>query len=145
MARLLSGRQLYDNKVLFTLVPTDFQYPADICNRTMGQRQEPLPHPGFHIACKPAAVCIQESWSELHVLPERKPRALPVNDTEAILFALAQAVEQRDHHTAGHCERMAFVGVALGVTMGLEHASLVALYRGGFLHDIGKVGIPDRK
>jgi len=109
----------------------------------MGRRQECFPHSAVRFACKPAAVCIQESWIELHVLPQRQPRAFPIGETEAILFALAQAVEQRDHHTAGHCERMAFIGVALGVMMGLEQASLLTLYRGGFLHDIGKVGIPD--
>jgi HD-GYP domain-containing protein (c-di-GMP phosphodiesterase class II) len=67
----------------------------------------------------------------------------PVPDTERILFALAQAVEQRDRHTAGHCERLAFISVAMGIFMGLDHASLLALYRGGYLHDVGKVGIPD--
>jgi putative two-component system response regulator len=53
------------------------------------------------------------------------------------------AVEQRDRHTAGHCERLAWVGVAMGVAMGLTRANLLALYRGGYLHDVGKVGIPD--
>jgi putative two-component system response regulator len=52
-------------------------------------------------------------------------------------------VEQRDRHTAGHCERIAFIGVSLGIAMGLEQVSLLALYRGGYLHDVGKVGIPD--
>jgi response regulator RpfG family c-di-GMP phosphodiesterase len=65
------------------------------------------------------------------------------SDTEAILFALAQAVEQRDPHTARHCERLAFVSVALGMALHLDRTSLSALYRGGYLHDIGKVGIPD--
>lgn len=66
-----------------------------------------------------------------------------VAETESILFALAQAVEQRDCQTAGHCERLAFISVALGMAMGLERAQLLALYRGGYLHDVGKVGIPD--
>ena len=66
-----------------------------------------------------------------------------LDETEAILFSLAKAVEQRDAQTAGHCERLAFISVALGVAIGLERASLVALYRGGYLHDVGKVGIPD--
>jgi putative two-component system response regulator len=65
------------------------------------------------------------------------------DETEAILFSLAKAVEQRDEQTAGHCERLAFISVALGVAIGLERANLVALYRGGYLHDVGKVGIPD--
>src|SRR5581483_487468 len=63
--------------------------------------------------------------------------------TEAILLALAQAVENRDSPTARHCERLAFTCVALGTALKLSPASLVALYRGAFLHDVGKVGIPD--
>ena len=67
----------------------------------------------------------------------------PVEETEAILFALARAVEQRDQSTWGHCERLALISVTLGVAMGVDRTSLVTLYRGGYLHDIGKVGIPD--
>jgi putative two-component system response regulator len=66
-----------------------------------------------------------------------------LDDTEEIVFALAQAVEQRDADTAGHCERLAFISVALGIALGLDRASLLALYRGGYLHDVGKVGLPD--
>ena len=62
---------------------------------------------------------------------------------EGVLLALALAVEQRDDVTAGHCERLAITSLALGMSMGLDQTSLVALYRGAFLHDIGKVGIPD--
>ena len=69
--------------------------------------------------------------------------AATMDETEAILFSLAKAVEQRDAQTAGHCERLAFISVALGVAIGLDRESLVALYRGGYLHDVGKVGIPD--
>jgi putative two-component system response regulator len=64
-------------------------------------------------------------------------------ETEAILIAVAQAVEQRDHNTARHCERLALTSVALGMALHLDRVSLIALYRGGFLHDVGKVGIPD--
>src|SRR5689334_12434640 len=62
---------------------------------------------------------------------------------EGVLLSLAKVVEQRDRHTAGHCERLAHTGVALGVAMGLDNASLMTLYLGGYLHDVGKVGIPD--
>lgn len=64
-------------------------------------------------------------------------------DHEGILFALAEAVEQRDRHIAGHCHRLAFISVTLGAAMGLDRLCLLALYRGGYLHDVGKVGIPD--
>jgi putative two-component system response regulator len=66
-----------------------------------------------------------------------------LEEAESILFALAQAVEQRDKHTSGHCERLATLSVALGMGLGLPQDELVALHRGGYLHDIGKVGTPD--
>jgi putative two-component system response regulator len=72
-----------------------------------------------------------------------QPIGICDDETEGLLLALAQAVEQRDRQTAGHCERMAFISVAIGTAMRLGSASLLALYRGGFLHDVGKVGIPD--
>ena len=65
------------------------------------------------------------------------------DEMQATLLALGQAVEQRDEHTGTHCRRLACLGVAIGIRMGLDHDSLVALYRGGYLHDVGKVGIPD--
>ena len=65
------------------------------------------------------------------------------DETEYTLFALALAVEQRDTITAGHCERLALTSLILGTAMALDRPSLLALYRGGYLHDVGKVGIPD--
>lgn len=62
---------------------------------------------------------------------------------EEVLLALAVAVEQRDNVTAGHCERLALTALALGMSLSLDQESLLALYRAGYLHDIGKVGIPD--
>jgi putative two-component system response regulator len=64
-------------------------------------------------------------------------------ETQATLLALGEAVEQRDGHTGGHCQRMANLGVAMGLCMGLDRDSLEALHCGGYLHDVGKVGIPD--
>jgi putative two-component system response regulator len=65
------------------------------------------------------------------------------SETEKLFFALAQAVEQRDLHTASHCERLAFIAVAMGIISGLDQDELPILYRGAYMHDIGKVGIPD--
>jgi putative two-component system response regulator len=66
-----------------------------------------------------------------------------LEEAETILFALAQAVERRDPYTGQHCQRLAAASVLLGEALGLPRHDLVALYRGGFLHDIGKIGIPD--
>jgi putative two-component system response regulator len=72
---------------------------------------------------------------------------LPVDElesAEALYLALGRIVEARDARTHGHCERLAGYATALGVSCDLEGADLVALYRGAFLHDIGKIAIPDR-
>jgi putative two-component system response regulator len=66
-----------------------------------------------------------------------------LEEAESILFTLAQSVEQRDRCTGRHCQRLAAYGVALGNALGLSRGELVALYRGGYLHDIGKIAIPD--
>ena len=66
-----------------------------------------------------------------------------LEESETILLAMAQAVEQRDNNTAGHCERLAALGVAMGMAMELPSQHLLALHRGGYLHDIGKIGMPD--
>jgi len=66
-----------------------------------------------------------------------------LEEAEGILFALAQAIEQRDSCTSMHCERLALISLSMGRALNLDAAQLLALYRGGFLHDIGKVSVPD--
>jgi HD-GYP domain-containing protein (c-di-GMP phosphodiesterase class II) len=87
------------------------------------------------------------AWPEPRQIPAAADGALTedyaIDGTEGILFALAHAVEQRDRQTSGHCDRLAFMAVALGMAMRLDRPALLSLYRGGFLHDVGKVGIPD--
>src|SRR5262245_6123794 len=101
---------------------------------------------GEHRSCSPA-IWNRPIWRDTMTFAE--PAAvlseddLIISESEEILFSLAVAVEQRDRHTALHCERLAWIGVAMGVAMGMSRASLSALYRGGYLHDVGKVGIPD--
>ena len=98
-----------------------------------------------------SGACAHEDWTDLlktctqrteEMRAEHRGRA-GLDETEEIVFALARAVEQRDANTGGHCERLAFTAVALGIALGLDRVSLLALYRGGYLHDVGKVGIPD--
>lgn len=62
---------------------------------------------------------------------------------ETTLLTLASAVESRDSHTGDHCGRLARMAVRLGERLQLPSDSLQALRRGGYLHDIGKVAIPD--
>jgi putative two-component system response regulator len=75
--------------------------------------------------------------------PLRASEAILLSDAECTLLALAHAVEQRDTQAAGHCERLARTAVVIGTAMRLSRRELLTLYRGGHLHDIGKVGLPD--
>jgi HD-GYP domain-containing protein (c-di-GMP phosphodiesterase class II) len=55
----------------------------------------------------------------------------------------ARALDLRDHETEGHSRRVAEMAVRLGKTMGLKEEQLRQLHRGGLLHDIGKIAVPD--
>jgi putative two-component system response regulator len=66
-----------------------------------------------------------------------------LEEAETILFALAQAVEHRDKFTGMHCQRLATLSVMIGEALHLPKRDLTSLYRGGFLHDLGKISIPD--
>lgn len=67
-----------------------------------------------------------------------------LDDSEVVLFSLAQSVEERDPHLSQHCQRLALMSAAMGVASGLPSADVLSLQRGGYLHDIGKVAIPDQ-
>jgi putative nucleotidyltransferase with HDIG domain len=60
------------------------------------------------------------------------------------LEALARAIDARDPYTFEHSARVAAISLELAEAMGLPPADLVTLRRGGLLHDIGKIGVPDR-
>jgi putative two-component system response regulator len=66
-----------------------------------------------------------------------------LDSAEAAFMTLALTIEARDPMTNGHCERLARHAVALGTALGVSETEVQALHRGGYLHDVGKVGIPD--
>jgi putative two-component system response regulator len=66
-----------------------------------------------------------------------------LDHAEQVLFSIARAVESRDPNTGDHCERLVALGKAFGEYIQLSRAEIRNLMWGGYLHDIGKVGIPD--
>jgi len=66
-----------------------------------------------------------------------------LDSAESVIISLALTIEARDPCTDGHCQRLASYSTTLGARLGLPQSDLTALRRGGFLHDVGKVGIPD--
>ena len=66
-----------------------------------------------------------------------------LDSAASLIVAMALLVEARDGNTEGHCHRMANYATALGRALNLSEEDLHALRRGGFLHDIGMLAIPD--
>jgi putative nucleotidyltransferase with HDIG domain len=62
----------------------------------------------------------------------------------ATIAALSRSMEAKDGYTGGHTERVSGVAVALARRLGYSGADLDAVEIGAVLHDIGKIGIPER-
>lgn len=66
-----------------------------------------------------------------------------LESAESVITSLALTVEARDPATEGHCARLARYAAELGRRLGLSAEDVSALERGGYLHDVGKIGVPD--
>ena len=66
-----------------------------------------------------------------------------LDSAEAAFLTLALTIEARDPSTNGHCERLAQHAVRLGRALSVDSEDLDALHRGGYLHDVGQIGVPD--
>jgi len=76
---------------------------------------------------------------------ERESREATRVAHEETLAALAGSLELREHYTAGHSRRVRDYALVIANEMGLrDPAFLTDLAQGALLHDVGKIGIPDR-
>lgn len=66
-----------------------------------------------------------------------------LDHAEQVLFSIAKAVESRDPVTGDHCERLMMLGKDFGEYLTLSRMAVRDLMWGGYLHDIGKIAIPD--
>ncbi len=93
---------------------------------------------------------VLKPWNDgdlLAVVQEARERrrlvqALSTGD-EATIRSLAQAVELKDHYTAGHCDRVARYASLIAVRLGLDEETQRDLRWGSWLHDCGKIGVPE--
>jgi putative two-component system response regulator len=85
----------------------------------------------------------EELFARVKSLLKLKEFTDELETAESVLCTLGLSVESRDPYTEGHCERLAENASRLGRHLGLEEDSIVALRRGGYLHDLGKIAVPD--
>lgn len=75
---------------------------------------------------------------------ENTRKALEVLDSHiSMMEALGRAIAKRDSDTGAHNYRVAWIAAKIGEELGLAGAAMQALIAGSFLHDVGKIGIPD--
>jgi putative nucleotidyltransferase with HDIG domain len=60
------------------------------------------------------------------------------------LEALGGALDLKDAETEGHCQRVTAFTITMGKAMNINPVQLRQIARGAFLHDIGKMGVPDQ-
>jgi len=85
----------------------------------------------------------EELFARVKSLLKLKEFTDELETAESVICSLGLSVESRDPYTEGHCERLAQNATELGRYLGLDDESLVALRRGGYLHDLGKISVPD--
>jgi cyclic di-GMP phosphodiesterase len=85
----------------------------------------------------------EELFARVKSLLKLKEFTDELESAEGVLCTLGLTVESRDPYTGGHCERLATYAEQLGRQLGVSNDDLVALRRGGYLHDLGKITVPD--
>jgi putative nucleotidyltransferase with HDIG domain len=60
------------------------------------------------------------------------------------LEALGDALDLKDRETEGHSRRVTLFTIAIAQALGLPREQITVIARGAFLHDIGKMAIPDK-
>ncbi|HLW82195.1 MAG TPA: HD domain-containing phosphohydrolase [Candidatus Acidoferrales bacterium] len=84
-----------------------------------------------------------------HLVAERTQQlSITLRDLEQsydhTLQALGSALDAKDAETEGHCQRVTAITILIARIMKVDREILPQIARGAFLHDIGKMGIPDQ-
>ena len=97
------------------------------------------------MVCLASLVCGAAMYPVVvHLASENEHKAREVLESHiAMMEALGRAIAKRDSDTGAHNYRVAWVSARLGEALGLQGAAMQSLILGSFLHDAGKIGIPD--
>jgi HD-GYP domain-containing protein (c-di-GMP phosphodiesterase class II) len=80
----------------------------------------------------------------VHLSRENERKTREVLDSHiSMMEALGRAIAKRDSDTGAHNYRVSWIASGVGERMGLKGSAMQSLIAGSFLHDVGKIGIPD--
>lgn len=85
-----------------------------------------------------ASVLLGTQMHNIRLISESQHLAL------GTLQAMSRAIDARDPYTRGHSERVARLSFEIAGILGLEETACQEIYVAGILHDVGKIGVPDR-
>ena len=80
----------------------------------------------------------------VHLSADNARKAREVLESHiAMMEAMGRAIAKRDSDTGAHNYRVAWIASRIGEQLKLKNDAMQALIVGSFLHDVGKIGIPD--
>jgi cyclic di-GMP phosphodiesterase len=88
-------------------------------------------------------VDLLELRTRLAALARTKALVDELEQAERIIRALGLTIEARDPYTGGHCARLASHAASVGRALGVDAEMVRALTVAGYLHDLGKIAVPD--
>lgn len=97
------------------------------------------------LACLASLLCGLVTYPVvIRLSAENTRKTVEVLDSHiSMMEALGRAIAKRDSDTGAHNYRVAWIAARIAERMGLAGAAMQALIAGSFLHDVGKIGIPD--
>src|SRR6266849_10998288 len=84
-----------------------------------------------------------ESLVDTRTAQLKKALVDPERSYDITLEALGDALDKKDAETEGHSKRVTAFTIAIARAMGLSKDQIAVIARGAFLHDIGKMAVPD--
>src|SRR6266852_4658816 len=127
----MSASQPHEGSIL---VADDNEANRELLSSLLGQE-------GYHIIS--VADGQQALLAQVSSLTRLKQFTDELDNAEAVLSSLALSIEAKDPYTEGHCDRLSKYSVAVGEQLSLPDDLRVALRRGGLVHDIGKLAVPE--
>lgn len=91
----------------------------------------------------------KDQWQKHQLEREKLLRELQTSNEEikkayeGIISSWSKALELRHHEMKQHADNVVDLTLRLAAKLGLDEEELVAIRRGAFLHDVGKMPIPD--
>lgn len=86
---------------------------------------------------KALVAILEDALQRYHVIKQ-----LQYGD-ESVMLSIAQTIELKDPYTRGHCDRVAHYAIMISRALGLPEESVQEIKQGSWLHDCGKIGVPE--